>query len=105
MAWLKGGPQDFKNTNPFCGQIDYALGYDHWNKGIMSEAAALIRDWAFSNLPEVVRLQAFCVSENVSSSKVMEKIGMSREGMRRKAFVLKGKPVDLIDYAVIRDSN
>jgi diadenosine tetraphosphate (Ap4A) HIT family hydrolase/RimJ/RimL family protein N-acetyltransferase len=97
------GSIDFKNVNPLCGQIDYALGYDHWGKGIMSEAATSVRDWAFSNLPELVRLQAFCVSENVASSKVMEKIGMSREGMRRKAFVMKGKPVDLTDYAIVKE--
>lgn len=97
------GSIDFKNVNAFSGQIDYALGYDHWNKGIMSEAAEAIRDWAFENLSETVRLQAFCVAENIGSSRVMEKIGMTREGIRRKAFVLKGKPVDLIDYAIVKD--
>jgi len=97
------GSIDFKNVNQFTGQIDYALGYENWGKGIMSEAARAISDWAFSNLPEMVRLQAFCVSENIGSSRVMEKIGMSREGMRRKAFVLKGMPVDLTDYAIIKD--
>lgn len=97
------GSIDFKNVNPCSGQIDYALGFDHWNKGIMSEAAEAIRDWAFKSLPEMVRLQAFCVSGNVGSSRVMEKIGMIREGMRKKAFVLKGKPVDLIDYAIVRE--
>ncbi|MBK9324366.1 MAG: GNAT family N-acetyltransferase [Bdellovibrionaceae bacterium] len=97
------GSIDFKNVNPCIGQIDYALGFDFWNKGIMSEAAEAIRDWAFENLPKMVRLQAFCVADNVGSSRVMEKIGMTREGMRRKAFVLKGNPVDLIDYAIVRD--
>lgn len=97
------GSIDFKNVNQFTGQIDYALGHENWGKGIMSEAAQAISDWAFSSLPEMVRLQAFCVSENIRSSRVMEKIGMSREGMRRKAFVLKGKPVDLADYAIIKD--
>lgn len=96
------GSIDFKNVNQFTGQIDYALGYENWRKGIMSEAAQAISDWAFSNFPEMVRLQAFCVSENIGSSRVMEKIGMSREGIRRKAFVLKGKPVDLTDYARLR---
>jgi ribosomal-protein-alanine N-acetyltransferase len=97
------GSIDFKNVNPCSGQIDYALGFDHWNKGIMSEASEAIRDWAFENLPEIVRLQAFCVAGNVGSSRVMEKIGMTREGVRKKAFILKGKPVDLIDYAIVRD--
>lgn len=97
------GSIDFKNINPICGQIDYALGVEHWGKGIMSEAAACIRDWAFSNLPDLVRLQAFCVSENVGSSRVTQKIRMLREGERKKAFMIKGKPVDLTDYALIRE--
>lgn len=96
------GSIDFKNTSPLCGQIDYALGYEYWNKGIMAEAAMAIREWAFANLPEMVRLQAFCAFENIGSSRVMEKIGMSKEGVRKKAFVLKGVPVDVADYALIR---
>lgn len=97
------GSIDFKNVNPCCGQIDYALGFDYWNKGIMSEAATAIRDWAFSCSSELVRLQAFCVADNVGSSRVMEKIGMKKEGVRKKSFMLKGTPVDLIDYAILRD--
>lgn len=97
------GSIDFKNLNEFIGQIDYALGYENWGKGIMSEAAQAISNWVFVNLPELVRLQAFCVAENIGSSRVMEKIGMSHEGTRRKVLVLKGKLVDLADYAIIKD--
>jgi ribosomal-protein-alanine N-acetyltransferase len=97
------GSIDFKNAGPRTGQLDYALGFDHWNRGIMSEAAGAVRDWALTSLPELVRLQAFCVAENVGSSKVMEKIGMTFEGKRRKAFLIKGRPVDLLDYSIVRD--
>jgi len=97
------GSIDFKNINSRCGQIDYALGYDFWNKGIVSEAATRIRDWSFETLPEMVRLQAFCVAANKGSRRVMEKIGMQHEGLRRKAFNLKGQTVDLADYSVIRE--
>jgi ribosomal-protein-alanine N-acetyltransferase len=97
------GSIDFKNVNAFSGQLDYAIGYLHWNRGLMSEAAEAIRDWAFANLPDMVRLQAFCVAKNIGSSRVMEKIGMTREGVRRKSYILKGKSVDIIDYALVRD--
>lgn len=95
------GSIDFKNVYPHSGQIDYALGIDYWRKGIMSEAAMAVRDWAFGTLPELIRLQAFAVSDNVGSLRVMEKLGMVREGVRRKAFLLKGRPVDLVDYAIV----
>lgn len=97
------GSIDFKNTNPRCGQIDYALGYDFWNKGIVTEAATKIRDWAFENLPEMIRLQAFCVADNKGSRRVMEKAGLQYEGLRRKSFNLKGQLVDLADYSIIRE--
>lgn len=96
------GSIDFKNTNQICGQIDYALGFKYWNQEIATEAATAIRDWALEHLPEMVRLQAFCVEENLGSSRVMEKIGMTREGIRRKAFLLKGAPVNLVDYSIVR---
>lgn len=97
------GSIDFKNINSHTGQVDYALGYSYWSQGFMSEADIAIRDWAFKNLPEMLRLQAYCVPENRGSSRVMEKIGMSPEGIRRKAYILKGVPVDLADYSILRD--
>ncbi len=96
------GSIDFKNPKPFCGQTDYALGREHWGKGIASEAGVAIRDWAFSSFPELMRFQAYCIAENRASSRVMEKIGMTREGLRRKAYLHKGQLVDLLDYAMIR---
>lgn len=98
------GSIDFKHaSHPYCGQIDYALGRAHWGKGIMSEAAAALRDWAFQAMPELVRLHSFCDTRNPGSSRVMEKIGMEYEGLQRKAFLIKGKPVDIVRYALIRE--
>lgn len=97
------GSIDFKNITPYCGQIDYALGRAYWGQGITSEAAEAIRDWAFASLPDMIRFQANCAAENKGSARVMEKIGMTREGLRRKAFVLKGVPVDVVDYALMRE--
>jgi ribosomal-protein-alanine N-acetyltransferase len=95
------GSIDFKNPNPRCGQIDYALGFSYWNKGFATEATTKIRDWAFENFPELVRFQAFCVADNTGSRRVMEKTGMQFEGLRRKSFKLKSQMVDLADYSAI----
>jgi [ribosomal protein S5]-alanine N-acetyltransferase len=96
------GSIDFKNPNPFCGQIDYALSYKYWSKGLMTEAARGIKDWALSEFPEMVRLQAFCVPANLGSTRVMQKIGLEFEGIRRKSFVIKGTPVDTANYVFVR---
>ena len=99
------GSIDFKNTNRFGGQMDYAIGRPYWGKGFVSEAANALKIWAFDNFPEMVRLQAYCQPENTGSRRVMEKVGMEFEGLRKKSFVVKNKPVDLVHYALIRDSN
>lgn len=96
------GSIDFKNTNRFGGQIDYAIGKAYWNKGFVSEAAAALKTWAFVRFPEIVRLQAYCQPENIGSRRVMEKVGMEYEGLRKKSFVVRNKPVDLVHYALIK---
>lgn len=96
------GSIDFKNPQPWMGQIDYALHPDHWGKGLMPEAAKAIRDWAFNSFPDFVRLQSFCDPENKGSRRVMEKIGMSFEGIRKKSLRSKGQLIDLAYYALVR---
>lgn len=55
-------------------EIGYALGYDYWNKGIMTEAvSAIIRD-LFSK--GYNKIEACHNINNPASGKVMEKCGM-----------------------------
>lgn len=93
------GTIDFKQPYPHVGQFDYAIGFDQWGKGLMTEAGRAVIDWAFANLPTLERFQAFCIAENRGSRRVMEKCGLEFEGMRRKAMAVKGRPVDLVYYA------
>lgn len=95
------GTIDFKQPNMFCGQFDYALSSLYWNKGIVTEAALAVKDWAVKNVPQLVRLQSMCLPENTGSRRVMEKIGLELECIRRKGFVIKGQPVDLAHYSLI----
>lgn len=97
------GSIDFKNPQPWIGQIDYALSVDHWNKGIMTEAAQAIKTWALEACPKMVRLQAGCLPENKGSSRVMEKIGMTFEGIRKKSHHWgNGEYKNLAFYAWVR---
>ena len=41
------GSIDFKNPQPFCGQMDYALHPKLWGKGLTTEATAGIKNWAY----------------------------------------------------------
>lgn len=58
----------------------YDLGYrfnqKHWGKGIATEAALAVIDYAFSML-EINKIYAMADCDNVASNKVLTKIGMS----------------------------
>jgi len=96
------GSIDFKQPYPHVGQIDYAIAQSEWRKGYVTEAALTVKKWAFENLPELQRFQSFCIASNIASRRVMEKCGMEFEGLRKKAIALKGIPVDLACYALVK---
>ena len=61
----------------------YVLGRPHWGRGLMTEALRWLVDWSLAQ-PEIFRAWAFCDAENPASARVMEKAGMTREGVWRR---------------------
>jgi RimJ/RimL family protein N-acetyltransferase len=85
-------------------EVGYALARPYWGKGYMTEALHAVIDWAFMQ-SEIYRVQAFCDVENVGSARVMEKAGMTREGLLRRYVVhpnIRDKPRDAYMYAVVK---
>jgi RimJ/RimL family protein N-acetyltransferase len=82
----------------------YALGKKFWGQGLMAEALRHLVDWTLAQ-PEYFRAWAFCDVENPASVRVMEKAGMSREGLLRRWHVCPGlgpEPRDCIVCAKVR---
>jgi len=82
----------------------YALGRAHWGQGLMTEALGTLVDWSLRQ-PEVYRAWAFCDVDNPASARVMEKAGMSREGILRRWHVaanLGPEPRDCIVCSKVR---
>ncbi|MEP7456775.1 GNAT family N-acetyltransferase [Phyllobacterium sp. SB3] len=61
----------------------YAMGRAHWGKGYVPEALSTLVDLALAQ-PGIWRAEAYCDVENVSSARVMEKVGMTYEGVLRR---------------------
>lgn len=61
----------------------YAIGRKFWGRGFATEALTHLVDWSLAQ-PTVYRAWAFCDVENVASARVMEKAGMTREGILRR---------------------
>lgn len=83
-------------------EIGYVLAPEYWGKGIMTEAANEVIAFGFNKM-DVVRIQAKCFVENHGSARVMEKIGMSLEGIMRKGMFIKGKHQDLSIYSILQE--
>jgi len=58
----------------------FVLEEKSWNKGFATEALQAIVKWAIDQ-PEIFRIWAYCDVENKASARVLEKVGMKREGI------------------------
>ena len=47
------------------------------------------------------RIWSWCITENIASARVLEKIGMRREGHLREKELIKGKWYDQFIYAIL----
>lgn len=70
---------DFQNRE---GEIGYIVNPAYWGKGIATEAAKLLIEFGFDQL-NLHRIFATCDPRNIESSRVLEKIGMIKEGRIR----------------------
>lgn len=82
--------------------IGYTIARRAWGHGLATEAAALVLDHAFTRMPTLVRIFAVCDVDNVGSWRVMEKIGMRREGVLRSHGRVRERVYDEATYAILR---
>jgi [ribosomal protein S5]-alanine N-acetyltransferase len=61
------------------GEIWYLVQPESWGRGVATEAARRLLDLGFGELG-LHRLWATCLPENPASARVLEKIGMRKEG-------------------------
>jgi RimJ/RimL family protein N-acetyltransferase len=84
--------------------IGYVLARHLWRRGLMSEAVAALVQWALAQ-PEIFRVWAVCDVDNVASARLLESVGMQREGtLRRWIFHpnISDSPRDCLCYAVVK---
>lgn len=92
--------------HPCFGNHTYEIGWvfnpKYYNKGYASEAAASILKYGFDVL-KLHRIIATCQPQNPPSYRVMEKIGMRREGHFKKCIPHGEEWWDEYYYAIIDD--
>ena len=83
-------------------EIGYALARPAWGKGYATEALHALVNFAFNEMA-LHRLEAIVLPFNASSIRVLEKLGMQREGTKREAYFVDGQFMDLICFGLLAD--
>jgi ribosomal-protein-alanine N-acetyltransferase len=83
-------------------ELVYSLSRHHWDKGLMTEAAHAVMDWAFKTY-SFNRLFVYCDPRNIGSCRVLEKLGMKREGQLRSHLKWKNEFRDQLYYGILRE--
>ena len=82
----------------------YVLGRNYWNRGYVTEGAKAVVHWA-ANLENIYRVHAVCDVENIGSARVLESVGMEREGILRRYIIhpnISSEPRDCFMYSKVR---
>lgn len=85
-------------------ELGYVLARDCWGRGVMTEAAQAVVTWALAQ-PGIYRVWAVTDVDNHGSARVLEKIGMQREGLLRRWMMhpnLSPEPRDCWCFARVR---
>jgi len=89
------------NKNHQRGEFGYMVAKEHWNHGYCTEAARAMMSFGFSTLG-LDRIQAVHFPRNPASGRVMQKLGMTREGLLRQYVSNRGTREDVNMYSILR---
>lgn len=82
--------------------IGWWVGRAYWNRGYCTEAARALLDFAFGPL-DLNRVYSSHYARNPASGRVMQKLGMTREGCQRRHVERWGEFHDLVLYGILRE--
>ncbi|MDD2258362.1 MAG: GNAT family protein [Bacilli bacterium] len=84
-------------------ELGYALNPKYWGNGYIVEASKYLIAYGFDVL-KLKRIECYAFVANLRSKRVCEKLGLTYEGIRKKAYQLyDGSIHDELCYAIIDD--
>ena len=86
-------------------EMGYSIAREHWGKGLVAEAAKAVMGWAFRAF-DLAKATATVDIANTGSWRVMEKLGMRREGVLRSDRPGEADPgarQDMVIYSILRE--
>lgn len=91
-----------KDVYRYNGEIGYWLSEVHWGRGIMSDAVAVLVDFAFQET-RWLRLFATIFQNNEASMRILEKCGFTKEAIHKKTVMKEGKLLDEHLFALLKE--
>lgn len=125
-GFIQSGLQQFANDNGFHAgiwlnnELAGVIGYHYWHwanrrtelgfwlgaefqgQGLMTSACRTFTEYAFVELG-LQRVEIQCASDNLRSRAIPERLGFTKEGVRRQAEWLHDHFADLVVYSMLRD--
>ena len=104
LAVTAAGSDQFGSVGVYCGdgmshaEMGFVISPDRWGDGYATEAATAVLGFGFDSLG-LHRIWATCRPENLASARVLERIGMQREGHLRDHVCIRGCWRDSFLYA------
>jgi ribosomal-protein-alanine N-acetyltransferase len=83
-------------------EIGYWLGKRYWHQGFATEAVTLALKYAFATL-RMKRVYAHVFPGNETSERLLLGLGFTREGVERASRVRRGRWMDCILYAILKE--
>ncbi|HSB89240.1 MAG TPA: GNAT family N-acetyltransferase [Anaerolineales bacterium] len=81
-------------------ELGYWIGVPYWHQGYATEAGARLLRFAFEDL-RLQRVFAIHFDRNPASGRVMQKLGMKREGRLRHHMVKNGRAEDVSLWGIL----
>ncbi len=82
-------------------KLGFALARRHWGKGLAAEAAGAVVGFGFERYG-LHKVFARADVRNRRSWRVLEKLGMTREGLLRSHVMVRNQPGDIYCYGILR---
>ena len=87
---------------PGCWMIGYQLDAPFWGRGFGTWGARFVVQHALFDL-DARRITGDCFVTNAASTRILEGVGLRREGVQRDHFLRDGEPVDNVLLGGLRD--
>ena len=84
--------------------IGFVLARPYWQQGYITEALCAVFEYCFTELA-LNRIEAYCLPENLAAMRVLERMGMQREGLLRQYAWQKEVYQDFYLYAILKSDD